>query len=74
MVAVLTRNIRIEGEEDAGGVLFSQSFGARVLVGQLFVGGETHSGKYIGTNTRRDLFFSTIKNDSLILWGFFFSH
>ena len=43
-VALLTRNIKIVGEEY--NELISESFGARVIVGQLFIGGETHSGQF----------------------------
>ena len=43
VVALLTRNIKIEGQDYAN--LFSQSYGARVLVGQNFINGETHSGE-----------------------------
>ncbi|XP_012942613.1 fibrocystin-L [Aplysia californica] len=42
VVAVLTRNIRIEGEEYPD--MISESFGARVIVGQNLIGTEQHSG------------------------------
>ena len=44
VVALLTRNIKIEGEDYDN--LFSESFGARVLVGENFIDGESHSGMF----------------------------
>lgn len=44
MVALLTRNIRIEGE--AYPEMESESFGARVIVGQTFDHNGQHSGEY----------------------------
>ncbi len=44
LVAVLTRNIRIEGAEYAD--MESESHGARVLVGNGLIDGESHSGQY----------------------------
>eukprot|EP00058_Branchiostoma_floridae_P026715 XP_002612206.1 hypothetical protein BRAFLDRAFT_108902 [Branchiostoma floridae] len=41
-VGLLTRNIKIEGADYQG--LFSESFGARVLVGSFNTGGQTYTG------------------------------
>ncbi|XP_066276424.1 fibrocystin-L-like [Branchiostoma lanceolatum] len=41
-VGLLTRNIRIEGADYQG--LFTESFGARVLVGSFNTGGQTYTG------------------------------
>ena len=44
-VALLTRNIRIEGIDDPAGSLGQQSFGCRVIVGRYQDGGVTYIGK-----------------------------
>lgn len=43
-VALITRNIRIEGLDNPSGSLDDQSFGCRVLVGKYTQGGITYSG------------------------------
>ena len=43
-VALITRNIRIEGLDNPSGSLDVHSFGCRVLVGKYTQGGITYSG------------------------------